>query len=204
MQHVYTPFSGAITPDNIAEVLAHHKRTFAGVRMETEVKEPEAKEPEAKEPEAKEPEGKGAQEPEKKPDAPAMSLEDALEEVTKTRGEAANYRVRAREAEEALAKAKTLDEVNEIVAKMTSDREVSERALLVENVALKHSLPEALAARLQGATREELEADAKVLAELIPEEPVGSLRGGLDPDGGEDEPSDPRALARKYNRRGPR
>lgn len=133
---------------------------------------------------------------------PQMSLEDALAEVEKTRGEAANYRVRARNAEEALKSAKSLDEVNEIVANMSVEREKAERALLVENVALKHNLPDALAARLQGATREELEADAKALASLIPapqEEPTPRLRGGLDPtDPGDTDSSDPGALARKY------
>lgn len=138
-----------------------------------------------------------------KPDeekVPDLSLEDALAEVVKTRGEAANYRVRAREAEEKLANAKTLEEVNEIVANMTKDRETAERSLLVEIVASKYDLPEALASRLQGSTREELEADAKSLSEIAvnvaqPER----LQGGLTPDGDRDaDSSNPGDLARKY------
>lgn len=40
--------------------------------------------------------------------------------------------------------------------------------LLRESVAVKHGLPEALANRLQGATREEMEADAAELAKVLP------------------------------------
>lgn len=132
---------------------------------------------------------------------PALSLEDAIAEVTKTRGEAANYRTRAQAAEKKLAEAKTLEEVNEIVANMTADRVTAERALLVENVALKYDLPEALAGRLVGATREELEADAQALAALAgtTEAPAPRLKGGLTPNVESDgDPSDPGALARKY------
>lgn len=141
---------------------------------------------------------------------PALSLEDALSEVTKTRAEAANYRTRAKAAEKALAEAKTLEEVQQIIDKMTGEREAAERTLLAENVALTHKLPPALAARLQGNTREELEADAKALAEFVAvsdeDDDTPTLgrrpRGGLDPhEGDDDEPSDPRELARKYNRR---
>lgn len=139
--------------------------------------------------------------PDEKPDEkPTMTLDEALAEVTKTRGEAANYRTRARAAEDALKNAKSMDEVNEIVAAMTSDRVVSERALIAENVALKAGLPEALAARLQGTTREEMEADAKALAALIPapEETPVRLKGGLTPDESGTETSDPGELARKH------
>lgn len=136
---------------------------------------------------------------------PTMSLEDALSEVAKTRGEAANYRTKLRDSEASLASAKTIEEVNEIVATMTSDRESAERLLLVENVALKHKLPEALAARLQGKTREELEADAVSLASLIPaveqeeEPPAPRLKGGLTPaKSGSTETTDPGELARRH------
>jgi hypothetical protein len=131
---------------------------------------------------------------------PQMSHEDAVAEVTKTRAEAANYRTRARDAEAKLKTAKTLEEVEAIVATMTSEREQAERALLVENVALKFDLPDNLAARLQGATREELEKDAESLSELIGAS-TPRLRGGLTPhEEPDDEPSDPGALARKYGR----
>lgn len=146
---------------------------------------------------------KGDDADKKKPD---LSLEDALSEVTKTRAEAANYRTRAKAAEKALAEAKTLEEVQQIIDKMTAERESAERTLLAENVALTHGLPSALAARLQGNTRDELEADAKALAELVatgddddrPRRP----KGGLDPSEGDDESdgADPGALARLIRR----
>lgn len=137
---------------------------------------------------------------EEAPKTPDLSHEDALAEVVKTRAEAANYRVRAREAEEKLASAKTLEEVNEIVANMTRDREAAERSLLVEIVASKYDLPEALASRLQGSTREELEADAKSLSEIaVNVEAPARLQGGLTPDGDRDaDSSNPGDLARKY------
>lgn len=49
-------------------------------------------------------------------------------------------------------------------------------------VAARHKLPEALAERLRGETEEDLEADAKSLAELLPKGGPGSASGaGLSP-----------------------
>lgn len=128
----------------------------------------------------------------------------AREKLTKANAEAANYRVRAREAEEKLKNAKSLEEVDAIVAEMTKDREATEHALLRENVALKFKLPEAAQKRLAGTTREELEADAKELADLFGtevEDDERELEGGLrprntDPDAG----LGPRELAGRYGR----
>jgi hypothetical protein len=132
----------------------------------------------------------------------------ARKKMTKANAEAANYRTKLREAEDKLKDAKTPEEVEEIVNQMTKDREAAETALLRENVALKFKLPEKLQKRLTGTTREEMEADAKELADLFgtdeDDEDV-TLEGGLNPRNRDsDDPDDPRALAKKYGRRGKR
>lgn len=126
------------------------------------------------------------------------------EKMSKSNKQAANYRKKLRETEEKLKNAKTPEEVEEIVQRMTTERQEAERALLVENVALAHKLPEALRKRLTGNTREELEADAKELAELIGDKDdyeEGPLEGGLSPRGRDSGPSDPRSLASTYGGR---
>jgi hypothetical protein len=132
----------------------------------------------------------------------------ARTKLTKANSEAANYRTKLREAEEKLKDAKTPEEVEEIVNQMTKDREQSEIALLRENVALKFKLPAALQKRLSGTTREEMEADAKELADLFGSDEDDddlNLEGGLNPRNREEQDSDdPRALAQKYGRRGKR
>lgn len=112
--------------------------------------------------------------------------------LTKANQEAARYRTRLREVEKALEGRKTDEEVQALLDNLVTERETAERSLLIENVALKFGLPEALAARLQGATREELEADAQTLIAFAPkggdEVPPGDLNGGLNPgsDSGDD------------------
>lgn len=140
-------------------------------------------------------------ESENEPDAPTLSHEQALDALKQTRTEAKNYRLRLRELEAQITELKTPEQVNALVSELKADREASERSLLIENVALKFKLPEALAKRLQGTTREEMEADAKTLATLIP--PVGDeeeLDGGLNPGQTDNLPADPGALARRVNR----
>lgn len=137
-----------------------------------------------------------------------LDLERAKAKITKANDEAKNLRTRLRETEEKLKNAKSLEEVDALVKQITEDREKSERALLVENVALKHKLPDSAIKRLSGNTREELEADAKELADLlgtIEDDEDLNLEGGLNPRSREDsDPDDPRALAQKYGRRGKR
>jgi len=133
----------------------------------------------------------------------------AREKLTKANAEAANYRTKLREAEKALEAAKTPEEVEALLTGWKAEREEQERkdaeaarALLIENIALKHHLPEALAKRLVGNTREELEADAKALAEFAEADDEDiHLEGGLSPRGRDEDPSDPRALALKYGGR---
>jgi hypothetical protein len=133
----------------------------------------------------------------------------AREKLTKANSEAANYRTKLREAEEKLKNVKTLEEVDTLLAEFQAQREAedAEKAkvqheLLIENIALKYKLPAKLAKRLQGSTREEIEADAKELASDFAEEAEPEhLEGGLTPRvRDEDADSDPRELARKYGR----
>jgi hypothetical protein len=137
-----------------------------------------------------------------------LDLDRAKAKIAKVNDEAKNLRNRLRESEDKLKNAKTPEEVEEIVKQMTSDRESAEAALLRENVALKHKLPESAIKRLTGNTREELEADAKELADLlgtVEDDEDLNLEGGLNPRNREDsDPDDPRALAKKYGRRGKR
>jgi len=130
-------------------------------------------------------------------DKPKLSHDDALKALKKVRNEAADWRTRYRDLEGKLAEAKTADQVDEIVNAMKVERESAERELLVENIALKHRLPDELATALKGNTREELEAHAKVLAKFVPSEDIDPDRGagGLDPND-EDGSFDPVKLAR--------
>jgi hypothetical protein len=125
------------------------------------------------------------------------------EKISKVNNEAKSLRDRLRETEDKLKDAKTPEEVEAIVKQMTKDREDSERALLIENVALKYKLPEQIQKRLTGTTREELEADAKELADLFgTEDEEVELEGGLSPRPRSGETADdPRSLAAKHGHR---
>lgn len=125
-----------------------------------------------------------------------------LKSLTKANSEAAKYRVRAREAEEALSKAKTPEEFEAALADFKDKNAKLERQILVSDVAHAHSLPDDLAELLKGGTREELEAHAKVLAKYAPDEDDGDteLSGGLNP-GQKAGAYDPVAESRKARRR---
>lgn len=100
----------------------------------------------------------------------------AREKLTKANAEAANYRTRLRDSEATVASLKE-EHVTDKAAIVADNR-----ALLIENVALKNKLPKKLADRLKGDTREEIEADAKELAEFFDiEEEELELHGGLTP-----------------------
>ncbi|MFC4089349.1 hypothetical protein [Micromonospora sp. GCM10011541] len=120
----------------------------------------------------------------------------ARERLTKANAEAANYRTRLREAEAKLSAAKTVEEFEVATKELRETNQKLERQLLVSDVARKFSLPDDLAARLQGATAEELEADAKALQKYAVSPAPADLRGGLDPSD-EDEPFDPVKEARR-------
>ncbi|UZJ23709.1 hypothetical protein RHODO2019_10865 [Rhodococcus antarcticus] len=139
-------------------------------------------------------------------DEPKVKPEDELpdwakSELTKVRGEAANYRTRLREVEKKLTEAKTPEEHAAALQEFQDKNATLERSLIVNSVARKHDLPDALAARLNGSTEAELEADAKELAKLLAPTAPADLRGGLDPDDEDTDSSDPRAMAKRYGGR---
>lgn len=108
--------------------------------------------------------------------ATTAQTEPAAEMVTVTKAEHERILKALKDANSEAAKHrkaledKTKGEMSE-VEKLKADLEAerSERmTALREVVAAKYSLPEALAKRLMGATREELEADAAALAASLP------------------------------------
>ncbi|GHJ59139.1 hypothetical protein NOK12_16570 [Nocardioides sp. OK12] len=109
----------------------------------------------------------------------AWDPERAKRKIAKLNSEAANLRKRLTEApkaEDAAAKDKRIGEL--------------EAASLRYEIALDLGLPKEIAARLQGADRDEMVADAEKLLELLApakrpattRKPTEALRGGLEPD----------------------
>ncbi|MGL5825553.1 MAG: hypothetical protein ACRCYU_12195 [Nocardioides sp.] len=117
-------------------------------------------------------------------------------ELSSVRGEAAKYRTALREAQQKLEAAKTPEEFESATKGLTGRVAELEREILVRDIAASHGIPPALATRLHGASKEELEKDAKELQKLVAvqREPE-SLGGGLDPSS-ETEEFDPEAVVR--------
>lgn len=186
--------------DWLAETFARNRAMYAGWTMELdEDGETEGSEGETEETEGTEESNDGDGDGEQTEEIPADVLRANL---TKANQEAARYRTRLREVEKALEERKTPEEVEEIRLSLIAERETAERSLLIENVALKHSLPAELAELLKGETREELEAHAKALAKFAPKSaddvPPGDLNGGLNPgNDGSDDGLSPRERVRK-------
>ena len=131
-------------------------------------------------------------------DGETLDPEVLRKNLKRANADAAKYRTSLRAAEERLRGAKTVEEF-EAATKSLSDTIVAlERELAIT----KHNLPEALAKRLTGNTREELEADAKELAALIPSNPADEpdLDGGLSASGNSARET-PQELAKKYGRK---
>lgn len=123
-----------------------------------------------------------AEVPNENPDPSDADIPALRHSLTKANAEAAKYRVELRTAQEALAAARTVEEFEKATGDLNATIARLEREVVVE----KHRLPEALAKRLQGTTREELEADAIELAKLIvrhPEVDPDEVDGGLNPRG---------------------
>lgn len=121
-------------------------------------------------------------------EAGGLTLEDAKAALAKTRQSEAKTRTRLRELEAKLSEAKTPEEFQAALEESKAASAAEARSLLVENVALKHRLPDELAEALKGDTREELEAHAKKLAKFAPSEvrqEDPDVSGGLNPDEGE-------------------
>lgn len=127
----------------------------------------------------------------------------ARNELKKARGDAARYRTGLRDAEAKLAAAKTPEEFETATRELAEQNAKLSREIAVRDVAAKHGLPPALAARLQGSTPEEMEADAVELAKLVAPAPTssGTPSGGLDPSADDDDEMDPRKLAARHRRR---
>ena len=131
-------------------------------------------------------------------------IEDRLkrteDELTRVREEAAAKRVANRELKEQLKNAKTEDDIKAAVAEYEDKVATLERQILVRDVADAVGLPAALRDRLKGETKEELEADAKALAALVPKGRTfdeDDIRGGLDPSDDVDDSEDiSKAVAR--------
>ncbi|WP_405057055.1 hypothetical protein OG474_30505 [Kribbella sp. NBC_01505] len=172
------------------------------VSTETPATEPEATPP-AGSPTATAPEGaEGKQTEGETPDPLAELPPWARKEITKLRGESANYRVKAKEAEQRLSDAKTPEEVEAAVAEFKTANADLERQVLVMKAANKHKLPDELAGLLQGTTAEELDAHAQKLARFAPaDDPEPEhLSGGLTP-GDPDAAFDPVAASRQARKR---
>ena len=155
--------------------------------VETPSQEPVVEEVvEVTEPVVEEPAPEVEPEPEPVEDGTKLSHEDALGALAALRKSEALMRTRLRETEDRYKDAKTPEQVHAVT-----------HALIVENVALSHNLPADLAGLLQGSTREELAAHAKVLSKYAPVAPTEDpeLEGGLTP-GGDTEDFDPVAAAR--------
>lgn len=106
--------------------------------------------------------------------------------LKRVRAEAAGYRTRLRDAESKLSEAKTPEELEAALTEVKNQNAALELSVARSEVARKHGLPDDLAAALQGADKDALEAHAKVLAKYVPQADPEHLGGGLDPNEGED------------------
>jgi hypothetical protein len=144
-----------------------------------------------------------------------LAPEVLREQLTRANAEAANYRVKLRNAEKALEDAESVEEYKAAVENLKEVNATLERQILVTSVATEHKLPAELAELLQGEDEAALKAHAAKLAKFVPaEEPtptpggkqhvVDDLTGGLNPGGNEDTfdaVAVGKALARKNRRR---
>lgn len=133
-------------------------------------------------------------------DDPATTIEKLQKELAAVKDEAAKRRIREKELAEKLAAAKDPEEVAKITAEHERTISSLEAELLKRTIADEVGIPSSLAARLQGATEEELRADAESLKELVVAKaptPRTTQKpgGGLKPKD-EDKPFDPEAYAK--------
>jgi hypothetical protein len=125
----------------------------------------------------------------------------ARKELTKVRGEAANYRTKLREAEASLQNAKTPEEFEAARSELSTRIAELEHQVVVTAVARKYELPDELIPLLKGDSEEALEAVAKTLSKYAVTPAPESLGGGLTPSDDNDDEMDPRKLARRTRRR---
>src|SRR5690606_24292043 len=133
-------------------------------------------------------------------------VDELKQEIKDLRAEAAKYRKQRRELQDALAKAKSPEEVEKAVAELEAKNQRLELELTRTRVARELSIPDALVGRLQGSTEEELREDASALLAALgsvnPKAKKGSApSGGLDPEAGGEDAFDYKAWAREQRAR---
>ncbi|MFB7188402.1 hypothetical protein ACFCZT_24535 [Streptomyces sp. NPDC056230] len=120
----------------------------------------------------------------------------ARKELKSVRDEAARRRNEAKTLKTQLESAKSPEDYAAIEQRAAG----FEADLNRERLARKYDLPDVIAKRIQGATDDEREADAKALAAELVKTAPADVRGGLDPTESADD-TDPAALAAKVRRR---
>lgn len=143
-----------------------------------------------------------AEETEGKPADQVKDLPDwAQKIITDLRGENANYRTRAKTAEEQLSSAKTPEEMEAAVNEVRAVNARLERELLVSRVAAEFDLPGELAEVLKGDDVDALKAHAKTLAKFAGSPEPGNLSGGLTPTDENGDEADPVKVAMAVRKR---
>jgi hypothetical protein len=127
----------------------------------------------------------------------------AEKELKEVRSEAANYRIKLREAMQKLEKAKSPEEYEAATKELLEENEKLNREILIRDIARDFELPKELSDALKGATEEELKAHAEVLKKFAPapkkQKKTVVPTGGLDP--ADDDEFDPVALVQKNRSR---
>lgn len=138
----------------------------------------------------------------KAPEEPGDDLPEghwARKEMTKLRGESANYRTQLREVQKQLSEAKTPEDVEAVRTELGSRISELEHLVAVSDVARKYDIPDTLLPLLKNVSGDELETAAKALQSHAAPAAPEHLSGGLDPDDG-DESFDPYAVAHEARR----
>lgn len=120
-------------------------------------------------------------------------------ELTKVRGEAANYRTQLREAQKSLSEAKTPEDFEAARTEFDTKLAELEAEVAVANVARKYEIPDELLPLLKGKPVGELEDIAKTLQKYAAPAAPEHLSGGLTPDE-DDDTFDPAEVARTARR----
>jgi hypothetical protein len=123
----------------------------------------------------------------------------ARKELTKVRGEAANYRTKLRETEKKFSEAKTPEEFEVARTELSTRIAELEHEVAVSKVARQYDIPDELLPLLSGKPEGELETIAKTLQKYAAPAAPDNLSGGLDPSEGDDS-FDPAEVARAARR----
>lgn len=141
-------------------------------------------------------------------DEPEGNLDDlpdwARKAITKANNDAAIRRKQLRDLEEKLTGAKTPEEVAELTKELSDSNEALAHSLALEKAKRVHKLTDEDDVFFKNAKPEDIEDIAKTLANRKAprrEPDPDGLKGGLTPGDGDDDPSDPGALAAKYGRK---